>query len=148
GETRSRGRIAGEKFMPRASHAEKVELRRRDPAGELEAPRGRARPGDLAPQGGNLVRQGRIAQRRQVQAVAAGVARRDRLAGARSRAGAGERIGAVGLLPRRTGHAASSRAVSCAATTLKSASSTSSTARRSVRAKVARWRSISRKIAL
>ena len=57
--------------MPRAPHADKVDLRRRDAAGELEAPRTGARPGDLARQGGNLVRERRVAQRRQVQAVAA-----------------------------------------------------------------------------
>jgi acyl transferase domain-containing protein len=40
--------------MPRASHADKVDLRRCDMAGELEAPRAGVRPGDIAPRKGRL----------------------------------------------------------------------------------------------
>jgi hypothetical protein len=69
--------------MPRATHADEIDLRRGDAAGEREAPRAGLRPGDRARQGGNLVGQRRIAQRRQAQAVTAGVARRDRFPGGR-----------------------------------------------------------------
>jgi hypothetical protein len=134
--------------VPRAAHAIEVDLRGGDAAGEREAPRAGLRPGDRPRQGGNVVRQRRIAQSRQAQAMAAGVARRNRFSGGRPRAGARERIGAVGLAPRRTAHAASAGAASGAAMILTSASSTSSTVRRSERAKLARWRSISRKTAL
>ena len=132
------------RLVSRAPHADEVDLRGGDAASELEAPRAGLRPGDRARQRGNVVRQRRIAQGWQAQAVAAGVARRDRFSGGRSGAGARERIGAISRAP--AAHAAS--AACCAASILTSASSTSSTVRRSVRAKLARWRSISRKTAL
>jgi hypothetical protein len=45
-----------ESVVPRAPHADEIDLRRCDAAGEIEAPRTGLRPGDRARQGGNVGR--------------------------------------------------------------------------------------------
>src|SRR6266508_6740105 len=140
-------RRLGDEVAARAPHAHEIDLGGGDPAGGLVALRAGIRAGDLARQRLDLARQRGIAQRRQAQAVTAGVARRTRLAVPGLRAGAPSRIGAVGGEAVDADHAAAPGAGCSGAMTLNSASSTSATARRKVCASVARCRSSSRKAA-
>ena len=151
GEPRHRTRIAdavahavAHAVAARAPHAHEIDLRRGDAAGERELLGAGVRPGDVPRQRSDVACAGGIVAHRLTQAVAARVLGRARPARGGDRPPAPACIGAVGDKPPRSGHAVSGRADAGAgedageATSVKAASSTSATARRSVVAKLAR----------
>ena len=154
GEPRDRTRIADAAACSRhdrahavaacAPHAHEIDLRRGDAAGERELLGAGVRPGDVPRQRSDVACIRGIVAHRPAQAVAARVLGRARPARGGDRPPAPACIGAVGDEPPRSGHAVSWRADAGAgedadgATSVKAASSTSATARRSLVAKLAR----------
>ena len=150
GEPRHRTRIAD--AAPAVAHAvaahvpdaHEIDLRRSDAAGERELLGAGVRPGDVPRQRSDVACAGGIVAHRLTQAVAARVLSRARPARGGDRPPAPACIDAVGDKPPRSGHAVSGRTDAGAgedageATSVKAASSTSATARRSVVAKLAR----------
>jgi hypothetical protein len=123
-EPHERAGIAGigversEKHELGAAHAIEIDHRLGDPAGEVVAGGvGRAtqqRRLDAAGERDDLARKRELGEHRQGEAVPARIARRDRLAGARSRPGRAQRIAAVGADLCGTGHAAPRACDACA----------------------------------
>jgi hypothetical protein len=125
-----------------APHAHEIDLRRGDAAGKRELLGAGVRPGDCPRQRSDVACIGGIVAHRPAQAVAARVLGRARPARGGDRPPAPASVGAVGDKPPRSGHAVGSRAGAGTdahtATSVKAASSTSATARRSLVAKLAR----------
>jgi len=126
----------------RAPHTHEIDLRRGDAAGERELLGAGVRSGDVPRQRSDVTCIGGIVAHRPAQAVAARVLGRARPARGGDRPPAPASVGAVGDKPPRSGHAVGSRAGAGTdahtATSVKAASSTSATARRSLVAKLAR----------
>jgi hypothetical protein len=101
----------GHDLRTHAAYPQHVDLRLGDADRGGAARLARALPGDARGQCGDLGGQGRLGEHRQAQPVAKGVARDGSLAGARARAGAARRVGAVGGEGRRAGHADNPRVI-------------------------------------
>jgi hypothetical protein len=100
----------GEKRELGTAHAVEIDHRLGDAAGERMAGGvrrvARHRRLDAAGERDHLARERGLGEHRQGEAVPARIARRDRLAGERSRAGAAQRIAAIGADSCGAGHAA------------------------------------------
>ncbi len=103
------GEAFGHDLRADATHPQHVDLRRGDADRGVMARGAGALAGNAPGQLHDLGRQRRIGEHRHVEPVAKGVAGDRRLAGARARASAARRVGAVGGAHRRAGHAGAPR---------------------------------------